>query len=54
VHSADPSGSPGDHRGQPNPRWLELPDAAGADELDLPEFGLTCLVKDIYQDTPLG
>jgi Uma2 family endonuclease len=26
----------------------------GADELDLPEFGLTCLVKDIYQDTPLG
>jgi hypothetical protein len=26
----------------------------GADELDLPEFGLTCLVKGVYQDTPLG
>jgi Uma2 family endonuclease len=26
----------------------------GADELDLPEFGLTCRVKDVYQDTPLG
>ena len=26
----------------------------GADELDLPEFGLTCLVKDVYRDTPLG
>jgi Uma2 family endonuclease len=26
----------------------------GADELDLPEFGLTCLVKDVYQDTPLA
>jgi Uma2 family endonuclease len=26
----------------------------GADELALPEFGLSCLVKDVYQDTPLG
>lgn len=26
----------------------------GADELTLPEFGLTCLVKDIYRDTSLG
>ncbi len=26
----------------------------GADELDLPEFGLTCMVKDVYQDTPLA
>jgi Uma2 family endonuclease len=25
-----------------------------ADELTLPEFGLTCLVKDVYNDTPLG
>jgi Uma2 family endonuclease len=26
----------------------------GADELALAEFGLTCPVKDIYRDTPLG
>jgi Uma2 family endonuclease len=26
----------------------------GADELTLPEFGLTCLVRDIYCDTSLG
>jgi Uma2 family endonuclease len=26
----------------------------GGDELALPEFGLTCPVKDIYRDTPLG
>ena len=26
----------------------------GADELALPEFGLTCLVRDLYRDTPLG
>ncbi len=26
----------------------------GADELALPEFGLTCLVSDVYRDTPLG
>jgi Uma2 family endonuclease len=26
----------------------------GADELDLPEYGLTCLVKDVCLDTPLG
>jgi hypothetical protein len=26
----------------------------GADELTLPEFGLTCLVRDIYYDTSLG
>ena len=26
----------------------------GADELDLPEFGLTCLVRDVYRETPLG
>jgi Uma2 family endonuclease len=26
----------------------------GADELTLPEFGLTCLVTDVYHDTPLG
>jgi Uma2 family endonuclease len=26
----------------------------GADELALPEFGLSCLVRDVYQDTPLG
>jgi Uma2 family endonuclease len=26
----------------------------GADELALPEFGLTCLVRDVYRDTPLG
>jgi hypothetical protein len=26
----------------------------GADELTLPEFGLTCLVGDVYRDTPLG
>ena len=26
----------------------------GADELTLPEFGLTRLVRDIYRDTPLG
>jgi Uma2 family endonuclease len=26
----------------------------GADELNLPEFGLACRVKDIYRDTPLG
>jgi Uma2 family endonuclease len=25
-----------------------------ADELVLPEFGLTCAVKDVYRDTPLG
>jgi hypothetical protein len=25
-----------------------------ADELALPEFGLTCLVGDVYGDTPLG
>lgn len=25
-----------------------------ADELILPEFGLNCLVKDVYRDTPLG
>jgi len=25
-----------------------------ADELTLPEFGLTCLVRDVYRDTPLG
>jgi Uma2 family endonuclease len=26
----------------------------GADQLALPEFGLTCPVRDIYRDTPLG
>jgi len=26
----------------------------GADELILPEFGLTCRVRDVYHDTPLG
>jgi Uma2 family endonuclease len=26
----------------------------GADELALPEFGLTCSVRDVYHDTPLG
>jgi Uma2 family endonuclease len=26
----------------------------GGDELTLREFGLTCPVKDIYRDTPLG
>jgi Uma2 family endonuclease len=26
----------------------------GADALALPEFGLHCLVRDVYQDTPLG
>jgi Uma2 family endonuclease len=26
----------------------------GADELNLPDFGLICLVKEIYLDTPLG
>jgi len=26
----------------------------GADELILKEFGLTCLVRDVYRDTPLG
>jgi len=26
----------------------------GADELTLPEFGLTCPVKNVYRDTPLG
>jgi Uma2 family endonuclease len=26
----------------------------GADELALPEFGLICLVSDVYRDTPLG
>jgi Uma2 family endonuclease len=26
----------------------------GADQLRLPEFGLTCLVGDVYRDTPLG
>jgi len=26
----------------------------GADELTLPEFGLTCLVRDVYRDTSLG
>jgi Uma2 family endonuclease len=25
-----------------------------ADELILPEFGLSCLVRDVYRDTPLG
>jgi len=25
-----------------------------ADELGLPEFGLTCAVRDVYRDTPLG
>jgi hypothetical protein len=24
------------------------------DELAVPEFGLTCAVRDIYRDTPLG
>jgi hypothetical protein len=26
----------------------------GADELALPEYGLTCLVREIYRDTTLG
>jgi len=26
----------------------------GPDKLNLPEFGLTCLVGDVYRDTPLG
>ena len=26
----------------------------GSDELNLPEFGLTCAVRDIYRDIPLG
>jgi Uma2 family endonuclease len=26
----------------------------GADELVLPEFGLSCPVRDVYRDTPLG
>jgi Uma2 family endonuclease len=26
----------------------------GTDELILPEFGLTCPVRDVYRDTPLG
>jgi Uma2 family endonuclease len=26
----------------------------GADQLDLPEFGLTCAVKDVYSDTTVG
>jgi len=26
----------------------------GADALTLPEFGLTCPVRDVYRDTPLG
>ncbi|HMA70408.1 MAG TPA: Uma2 family endonuclease [Pseudolabrys sp.] len=26
----------------------------GADKLTLPEFGLSCAVKDVYRDTPLG
>jgi len=26
----------------------------GSDELNLPEFGLTCMVRDVYRDTPLG
>jgi Uma2 family endonuclease len=26
----------------------------GTDELTLPEFGLACLVRDVYRDTPLG
>jgi Uma2 family endonuclease len=26
----------------------------GADELNLPEFGLACPVRDVYRDTPLG
>jgi Uma2 family endonuclease len=26
----------------------------GADQLSLPEFGLTCAVKDVYRDTALG
>jgi Uma2 family endonuclease len=26
----------------------------GADELTLPEFGLTCPVREVYRDTPLG
>jgi len=26
----------------------------GGDEFALPEFGLTCPVKDVYRDTPLG
>ena len=26
----------------------------GADKLILPEFGLSCVVKDVYRDTPLG
>ncbi len=25
-----------------------------ADDLALPEFGLTCRVSDVYRDTPLG
>jgi hypothetical protein len=25
-----------------------------ADELALPEFGLACLVRDVYGDTPFG
>ena len=25
-----------------------------ADELTVPEFGLSCLVRDVYRDTPLG
>ncbi len=26
----------------------------GPDKLALPEFGLTCLVRDVYRDAPLG
>jgi hypothetical protein len=26
----------------------------GTDDLELPEFGLACGVKDVYRDTPHG
>jgi Uma2 family endonuclease len=34
-------------------RWV-LQVLQGADELVVPEFGLSCPVKDVYRDTPIG
>jgi len=34
--------------------WVSQVLQDGRDTLSLPEFGLVCLVKDVYRDTPLG
>ncbi len=38
----------------PNRRHQREQPGVGSDEFTLPEFGLACLVRDIYRDTSLG